>query len=135
MPYPKKSQEIQDKLNAWIDKNSDRLSIAKYEDITLESGVKLSTVYKHFSKLIAERTNTLPSEVIKKREEHFGRSPWKRKLSDEEIAEIIRLYNDGRTTLDVSFITGRSSVQCGKYKPTEAESDARKDSRSKKESA
>ena len=47
----------------------------------------------------------------------MGVSPWRRKLSDEEIAEIRRLYAEGNSSLDISFMTGRSLSQVEKYNP------------------
>ena len=47
----------------------------------------------------------------------MGVSPWRRKLSDEEIAEIHRLFDEGHTGLDISFMTGRSLSQIEKYNP------------------
>ena len=47
----------------------------------------------------------------------MGVSPWRRKLSDEEIAEIHRLYDEGHTNLDISFMTERSLSQVEKYNP------------------
>ena len=89
----------------------------KYEDIHVETGVSVSTLYRYFPLIVAEFAKILPTEVIEKRQEHMGISPWRRKLSDEEIAEIHRLYDEGKTTLDIAFVTGRSLSQVEKYKP------------------
>ena len=47
----------------------------------------------------------------------MGVSPIRRKLSDAEIAEIRRLYDEGKPPADIAFITGRSLSQVEKYKP------------------
>ena len=116
-----KDPTLQEKLRQWVEKNPDRWYTTKYEDISMESGVSMSTVYRHYLLAVARVADILPSEVQKKREEHAGISPWKRKLSEEEIAEIRRLFDEGCTPLDVSFVTGRSLAQVRKYKPKEEE--------------
>ncbi len=120
MPRPK-DPTLQEKLQQWVENNPDRWYTAKYEDISVETGVSMSTVYRYFKLIVARAANILPSEVQAKREAHGGVSPWKRKLSDEEIAEIQQLFDEGRTPTDISFITGRSLAQVAKYKPKEEE--------------
>ena len=117
MPKPWKDPEIQNKIRQWVEKNPSRWYTAKYEDIRVETGVSVSTLYRYFPLIVAKVADILPSEVIERRQEHMGISPWRRKLSDEEIAEIRRLYDEGHTSLDISFMTGRSLSQVEKYKP------------------
>ncbi len=116
MPRPK-DPTLQDKIQEWVENNPDRWYTAEYKDISVETGVSTSTVYRYYMLIVAKAANITPSEVKEKREEHFGVSPWKRRLSDEEIAMIRRLYNAGCSPLDIAFITGRSLSQVGKYKP------------------
>ena len=116
-----KDPTLQEKLEQWVENNPDRWYTAKYEDISMESGVSASTVYRHYLVAVARAANILPSEVQKKREEHAGVSPWKRKLTPEEIAEIRRLFDEGYTPLDIVFVTGRSLAQIRKYKPKKEE--------------
>ena len=117
MPGPRRDPEIQNKIRKWVEKNPDRWYTAKYENIHVETGVSVASLYRYFPLIVAEVANILPSEVKAKREVHMGVSPWKRKLSDEEIAEIRRLYGEGHEPLDIAFITGRSLSQVEKYKP------------------
>ena len=117
MPKPWKDPELQDKIRAWVEKNPERWYTTKYEDIHVETGVSVSTLYRYFPLIVAEFAQILPSEVMKKREEHMGVSPIRRKLSDDEIAEIRRLYDEGKLPADIAFITGRSLSQVEKYNP------------------
>ena len=117
MPKPWKAPELQNKIRQWVEKNPERWYTVKYEDIHVETGVSVSTLYRYFPLIVAEFAKILPTEVIEKRQEHMGISPWRRKLSDEEIAEIHRLYDEGKTALDIAFVTGRSLSQVEKYKP------------------
>ena len=117
MPNPWKDPEIQNKIRQWVEKNPSRWYTAKYEDIRVETGVSVSSLYRYFPLIVAKAADILPSEVSEKREGEMGVSPWKRKLSDAEIAEIQRLYDEGHTSLDISFMTGRSLSQVEKYKP------------------
>ena len=117
MPKPWKAPELQNKMRAWVEKNPERWYTAKYEDIHVETGVSVSSLYRYFPLIVAKIANILPSEVKTKREAEMGVSPWRRKLSDEEIAEIHRLYDEGKTALDIAFVTGRSLSQVEKYKP------------------
>ena len=111
----------QDKLRHWVENNPDRWWTAKYEDIRVEADVSIATLYLYFPLILAEAANILPSEVQAKREEHHGVSPWRRKLSDEEIAEIQRLHDEGHSSLDIAFMTGRSLSQVEKHKPKKEE--------------
>ena len=117
MPKPWKDPELQNKMRDWVEKNPDRWYTAKYEDIHIETGVSVPTLYRYFPLIVAEFARILPSEVMKKREEHMGVSPIRRKLSDAEIAEIRRLYDEGKAPVDIAFITGRSLSQVEKYNP------------------
>ena len=116
MPKPWKDPEIQNKITQWVEKNPSRWYTAKYEDIKVETGVSVASLYRYFPLIVAKVANILPSEVKAKREAEMGVSPWRRKLSDAEIAEIQRLYDEGHTSLDISFMTGRSLSQVEKYK-------------------
>ena len=113
----RKAPELQNKMRAWVEKNPERWYTAKYEDLTVETGVSVSSLYRYFPLIVAEFANILPSEVIEKRQEHMGISPWRRKLSDEEIAEIEHLFEENHSILDISFITGRSLGQISMYQP------------------
>ena len=117
MPTPKRDPVIQETIRQWVEKNPDRWYTARYEDINVETGISVSSLYRYFSLIVAKVANILPSEVKKNREQHMGVSPWRRKLSDEEIAEIRRLYAEGNSRLDISFMTGRSLSQVEKYNP------------------
>ena len=117
MPKPWKDPEIQNKIRQWVEKNPSRWYTAKYEDIQVETGVSISSLYRYFPLIVAKVADILPSEVSAKREEEMGVSPWRRKLSDAEIAEIQRLYDEGHTSLDISFMTERSLSQIEKYNP------------------
>ncbi len=117
MPTPKKDTMIKNKIRKWVEKNPERWYTAKYEDIHVETGVSMSSLYRYFSLIVAEVGNILPSEVIENRQAEMGISPWRRKLSDAEIAEIHRLYDEGNSSLDISFMTGRSLGQLSMYKP------------------
>ena len=117
MPKPTKDPEIQRKITEWVEKNPERWYTTKYEDIHLETGVSETSIYRYFSLIVARVANIPPSEVKKKPEAEMGVSPWRRKLSDDEIAEIRRLYDEGHTSLDISFMTGRSLSQVEKYNP------------------
>lgn len=98
-------------------KNPERWYTAKYEDIHVETGVSVPTLYRYLPLIVAEFAQILPSEVIEKRQEHIGISPWRQKLSEDEIAKIRRLYDEGKTPADIAFITGRSLSQVEKYNP------------------
>ena len=117
MPKPWKDPELQNKMRDWTEKNPDRWYTAKYEEIHVETGVSVPTLYRYFPLIVAEVAKILPSEVIEKRQEHIGISPWRRKLSEDEIAKIRRLYDEGKTPADIAFITERSLSQVEKYKP------------------
>ena len=117
MPKPWKDAELQNKMRDWAEKNPDRWYTAKYEEIRDETGVSAPTLYRYFPLIVAEFAQILPSEVMEKREEHMGVSPIRRKLSDAEIAEIHRLYDEGKLPADIAFITRRSLSQVEKYKP------------------
>jgi hypothetical protein len=84
MPRPK-DPTLQEQLRQWVKKYPDR---TKYEDIAVGAGVSAATVSRYYPLVVARVANILPSEVKAKREEHFGGSPRRQKLSDEEIAEI-----------------------------------------------
>ena len=103
MPKPTKDPNLQEKIQHWVEKNPERWYTAKYEDIHVETGVSVSTLYRYFPLIVAKVADILPSEVKAKREEHMGVSPWRRKLSDEEIAEIHRLYDEGHTQFGYFF--------------------------------
>lgn len=117
MAKPWKDPEIQRKIKDWVQKHPSRWYTAKYEDIRVEAGVSLSSLYRYFPLIVAQAAALLPSEVKAKREEHIGVSPWRRKLSDDEIAEIMRLYDEEHEPLDIAHITGRSLSQVYKYRP------------------
>lgn len=117
MAKPWKDPEIQRKIKAWVEKNPDRWYTAKYEDIAMETDVSRSSLYRYFPLIVAEAAQILPSEVKAKREEHQGVSPWRRKLSDEEVAEIQRLFKEGKTALDIAFMTGHSLSKVEKHRP------------------
>lgn len=117
MAKPWKDPEIQRKIKDWVEKNPSRWWTAKYKDIQVEADVSLASLSRYFPLIVAEVANLLPSEVKAKRQEHIGVSPWGRKLSDEEIAEIIRLYDEEHEPLDIAHITGRSLTQVEKYRP------------------
>ena len=117
MPTPKRDPELKNKIRQWIEKNPERWYTAKYEDLTIETGVSVSSLYRYFPLIVAEVGNILPSKVIEKRQEHMGISQWRRELSNAEVAEIRRLYDEGNSTLDISFMTGRGLVQLEMYKP------------------
>ena len=104
-------------MQDWVEKNPDRWYTATYEDISVETGVSPSTLYRYFPLIVAEATGLLPSEVLDKRREHLGTSPWRRKLSQTEIQEIVDLFNEGKTGLDIAFMTGRSLSQVEKHRP------------------
>ena len=46
MPKPWKDLELQNKMRDWVEKNPDRWYTAKYEDIHVETGVSVSTLYR-----------------------------------------------------------------------------------------
>ena len=117
MPKPWKDPELQNKIRQWVEKNPECWYTVKYEDIHVETGVSVSSLYRYFPLIVAKIAGIPPSEVKEKRQEHMGISPWQRKLSDAEVAEIRRLYDEGKTPLDIAFITGRSLSQVEKYKP------------------
>ncbi len=117
MPKPWKAPELQNKIRQWVEKNPERWYTVKYEDIHVETGVSVSTLYRYFPLIVAEFAKILPTEVIEKRQEHMGISQWRRELSDAEVAEIHQLYDEGNSTLDISFMTGRGLVQLEMYKP------------------
>ena len=117
MPKPRREPKAHDKMRTWVEKNPERWYTAKYEEIHIETGVSFSALYRYFPLIVAEFAQILPSEVKAKREEHGGTIALRRELSDEEIAEIHQLYDEGKSILDIAFITGWSLVQIAKYKP------------------
>lgn len=117
MAKPWKDPEIQRKISDWVQQNPSRWYTAKYDDIRVEADVSLASLSRYFPLIVAQAAKMLPSEVKAKREEHIGVSPWRRKLSDEEIAEIQRLYDEKHEPLDIAHITGRSLSQVEKYRP------------------
>ena len=78
MPKPTKDPNLQEKIRHWVEKNPERWYTAKYEDIRVETGVSVSTLYRYFPLIVAKVADILPSEVKAKREEHIGVSPWRR---------------------------------------------------------
>ncbi len=120
-------QTQQKKIRQWVKKNPSRWFTACLEDVHVETGVSLASLHRYFSLIVARVANILPSEVIKKRQKKMGIGAQRFQLSDEGIAEIQRLYNEGNSTLDIAFITGKSLAQCEKYKPKKQTPDAIKD--------
>ena len=76
MPKPWKDPELQNKMRDWVEKNPERWYTSKYEDIHDETGVSVPTLYRYFPLIVAEFAQILPSEVMKKREEHMGLVPY-----------------------------------------------------------
>lgn len=113
----KKNPVIQQRIRDWVENNPSRWYTAKYADIRIEADVSLSSLYRYFPLIVARAANTLPSQVKRKRREEGGSGPWRRKLSDDEIAEIQRLWDEGHELLDIAFMTGKSVSQVEKYKP------------------
>ena len=124
MPKPRREPKAHNKMRTWVEKNPERWYTAKYEDVHIETGVSFSTLYRYFPMIVAEFAQILPSEVMKKREEHGGTMPFRRELSDEEIAEIHQLCDEGKSILDIAFITGRSLSRIAKHKPKEENGDS-----------
>lgn len=116
MARPYRSPKIQDTIKKWVLKNPDRWYTAKLEDIHAETGVSVSSLYRYLALIIAKEADIPPSEVIENRRTHMGTSPWRRKLTDAEVSEIHTLFAEGKTTLDIAFVTGRSLSQIQKYK-------------------
>ena len=77
MPKPWKAPELQNKIRQWVEKNPERWYTVKYEDIHVETGVSVSTLYRYFPLIVAEFAKILPTEVIEKRQEHMGISPYR----------------------------------------------------------
>lgn len=123
MPKPWKDPEVQNRIKAWVEKNPSRWYTAKYADIRIEADVSLSSLYRYFPLIVARAANILPSQVKRKRREEGGSGPWRRKLSDDEIAEIQRLWDEGHEPLDIAFMTGKSVSQVEKYKASKEETD------------
>ena len=117
MPNPWKDPELQQRMKDWIAENPDRWYTARYQDIAAETSVSLTTLTRYYPLLVAQVANIPPSEVQDKRREHLGQHPLHRKLPDEEIAKIVGLYEEGKTTLDIAYMTGRSPTQVEKYDP------------------
>ena len=117
MPKPRREPKAHNKMRDWVEKNPERWYTARYGDIHIETDVSFSTLYRYFPLIVAEFAQILPSEVKAKREEHGGTMPFRRELSDEEIAEIHQLYDEGKSILDIAFMTGWSLVQIAKHKP------------------
>ena len=118
MPKPWKDPELQNKMRAWVEKNPERWYTAKYEDIHVETGVSVSSLYRYFPvDCCQSREHSAVGSHERNERQRWGLVPWRRKLSDEEIAEIHRLYDEGKTALDIAFVTGRSLSQVEKYKP------------------
>ena len=124
MLKPRREPKAHNKMRTWVEKNPERWYTAKYEDIHIETGVSFSTLYRYFPLIVAEFAQILPSEVKAKREEHGGTMPFRRELSDEEIAEMHQFYDEGKSILDIAFITGRSLAQIAKHKPKEENGDS-----------
>ena len=72
MPKPTKDPNLQEKIQHWVEKNPERWYTAKYEDIRVETGVSVSTLYRYFPLIVAKVADILPSEVKAKREETHG---------------------------------------------------------------
>ena len=122
------SQQMQrNKIRQWLKKNPDCWHTTTYKEISFQTGVPVTTLYRRFPVIVAEALKILPSEVKKKRQEEMGVSPRKQKLSDTEIAEIERLYAEGKHPLDIAYLTHRSLTQVEKYKPKETNPDASED--------
>ena len=118
MPNPK-DPTLQDKLRQWVENNPDRWYTAKYKEIHIETGVSFPTLYRYYPLIVARVAGILPSVVKAKRDEHFGDRPWPWELSDEEIAEIQQLFDEGQSRLDISWMTGHSLAMVEKYRPKE----------------
>ena len=54
MPKPWKAPELQNKIRQWVEKNPERWYTVKYEDIHVETGVSVSTLYRYFPLIVAE---------------------------------------------------------------------------------
>ena len=116
MARPWKDPEIQQKIKDWVEENPERRYTTKYEDIAVEAGVSLSSLYRYFLLVVAAAEEMLPSEVKAKREAHRGVSPWGRRLSDDEITKIQQLHEEGHDPLDIVYLTGRSLSTVEKIK-------------------
>lgn len=123
MAKPTRDPEIQRKIREWIEKNPERIYTAKYKDIEIEADVSRSSLYRYFPLIAARVVNRLPSEIIEQRRADGGMGNWRAKLSDAEIAEIQQLFNEGKTPLDISFMTGHSLSRIEQHRPKKEEND------------
>ena len=105
------------RIKNWVEKNPHRWYSAKFSDIQVETDVSESSLYREYALLVAQVANILPSEVLAKRREIHGTSPRLLKLTEKEVARIHELYDEGKTPIDIAFMTGRSLSQVEKYKP------------------
>lgn len=117
MPKPSKDPDIQQKIQHWVENNPDRWYTTTYKEIHAETGVSGASLSRYFPLIVAKVANILPSEVKAKRYAEIGTPPVLLKLSDEEIATIRRLFDEGRSPLDIAHETGRSLTQVERYKP------------------
>ena len=123
MPKPWRDGTLQKKIEVWCKKNPDRWFDTRLEDIHAETGVSVSTLHRYFalvaagvSKRSRKKETLKPSEIIAKRRENIGKCPMRKPLTDKEVSYIRELYEEGNSTLDVAFATGRSPSQCEKYR-------------------
>ena len=72
MPKPWKDPEIQNKIRQWVEKNPSRWYTAKYEDIRVETGVSVSSLYRYFPLIVAKAADILPSEVSANERKKWG---------------------------------------------------------------
>lgn len=97
--------EKQNAIIKWIENNPDRWYTTSYDDLVVETGVPKPFLYRCFTQRLSEIANIPPSEIQKWRSEHTG---WKARLSNDETERIRKLINEGKSTLDISFMTGRT---------------------------
>ena len=117
---------VQERIKQWIERNPTRWYTAFYEDIKVEAGVSVHSLYRYYPLLVAKVAGILPSEVKAKRWQEGGFKPLTPLLSDAEIALIQRLFNEGHDLMDIKFMTGRSFVQIARHDPDKKSGKAKK---------
>lgn len=82
-----------EKIKKWIEENPEGYLEKSYETIADELGISPASVWRHLSNLIAERDESLPSEIKKKRE-NIGLRLTANKLSPDKIEEICKQHRE-----------------------------------------
>lgn len=87
-------RSTREKVAEWLESNPEKWLTQSFSSIGKEIGISAATVDRYLPELIADRDNTLPSEVMRKRKEAGLGAPGRTKADEDIIRKCIEEHPD-----------------------------------------